>query len=87
MDLEYLENRIIKLLAESNKLEVDIAYNQIEWSTWKTDSKTEHPPTHLIEEEDELIKPFKKIIESLHQSVICYLDALGLNEYLALFLL
>ena len=85
MELEYLEKRLDKLLVEASKLELDVAYHQIDWAQWEVSKDKSEPPEWLLNKDDELVEPFKHLTTSIYLSIVCYLDSLKLNSYLGLF--
>ncbi|EMJ5493719.1 hypothetical protein L5590_001162 [Pseudomonas aeruginosa] len=79
--MEYLENRIKKLISEARQLEARVAYHQIDWSNWTLNKDQNHPPQYLLDADDEFVRPFQETLESIYLNIICYLDNKNLNHY------
>lgn len=84
--MDYIENKILKLLEEARRLEIRVAYHQMNWAEWEsTTTEDPYPPSYLTDGDQEYTEPFKGIVKSLYISVIYYLDSKGLDKYLSLF--
>jgi hypothetical protein len=84
--LEYLENRIKRLLSEARQLEIRVAHHQIDWSNWAQKTENGHPPQYLLDGDDDFTGPFHEILESIYLNTICYLDKQNLKYCLDMFL-
>lgn len=82
---DFLEKKLEKLLMEAEKLEIDVAFHQMNWAEWEMRVEDDEPPDWLIDKDDELIEPFKYLAKSIYLGVVCYLDQLGLENYLKIF--
>lgn len=83
--MEYLENRIKRLLSEARQLEIKVAQHQIDWGEWEIKEENNHPPQYLLDGDDEFVSPFHEILQSIYLSTICYLDKQNLGHYLGVF--
>lgn len=83
--MSYIEKRIGKLLDEATKLEVRVAYHQIEWGQWESSDDKSEPPEYLLNDDEELTKPFRHLAKSLYLSVVYYLDCQKLDNYSFIF--
>lgn len=81
----FSEIKLERLLMEARKLEVDVAFHQMSWAEWEMHAENDGPPDWLIDKDDELIEPFEYLVKSIYLGVVCYLDQLGLENYLNLF--
>lgn len=83
--MEYLENRIKKLMSEAMQLEARVAHHQIDWSNWTLNKDPNYPPQYLLDADDEFVRPFQETLENIYLNIICYLDKKNLNHYLNTF--
>lgn len=83
--MSYLERKIIELIGEARKLEINVANHDIDWGLWKAKDTNYEPPEFLLDGDETLVKPFKHITKELYLSVICYLDIKDLSNYLSAF--
>lgn len=83
-DLVLIELR--RLITEADSMEDRVCKHQISWNQWEASGRSKAPPDWLIEESDVVMVPFQRLLESLYLTSVCYLDAIGVNVYLAMFL-
>lgn len=87
MSSNKIKIQLRELLTEAEKLEDDLARHQINWAEWSFNETKDVPPDWLIEKDDELVKPFEHLAQSLYLTTVCLLDTEGLHAYLKQFYL
>ena len=80
----YLESNVSKLFSELEKLQHTIFYHEQFGQEHDFDNST--PPNWWIEEDTQLSLSHESMVKSLHNQIICYLDMMGLNSYLDIFI-
>lgn len=80
--MEYLENRIRRLLSEARQLEIKVAQHQMDWAEWGLKKEKDHTPQYLLDGDDEFVSPFQETLQSIYLSTVCYLDKQNLGHYL-----
>lgn len=83
---DFLKKKLEKLLIEAEKLETEVAFHQMNWAEWQGQAEKDGPPDWLIDKDDELAEPFKHLAKSIYLGVVCFLDQLGLEHYLKIFI-
>jgi hypothetical protein len=87
MKPDTIKARLEGLFIEAEKLESAVARNKLSWAQWPTGKEREMPPESLIEEDEDLVKPFEYILHSLYLTSVCFLDTIRAHQYLKQFYL
>lgn len=82
MKSDSIKAKLRELFTEAEKMERGLVQVQIEWAEL---APHEAPPDWLMEKEDELVKPFEYLAQSLFLTTVCLLDTSGLHAYLSQF--
>lgn len=87
MKSDAIKTELRRLFTEAQKLESDVVRHQVDWATWDATQRNDGKkvPGWLIDEEDELVKPFEHLAASLYLTTVCFLDAAQLHAYLQQF--
>lgn len=81
-----LERHIAELLARAYEQESKAIGHILDWDAWRAQENADSfPPDYLVYGDDEFIVPFEHTLTSLHESIICYLDAKRQTAYLSQF--
>ncbi|MCL6692407.1 hypothetical protein M8R19_27340 [Pseudomonas sp. R3.Fl] len=75
------------LITEAEKLEGDLARHQLNWAEWSAGERLDAPPDWLIDNFNELVRPFEHLATSIYLSTVALLDAEGMHAYLKQFYL
>lgn len=87
MDIKFLEMKINELFAEAFQIEHEVGLNYIDGLKQSFVTVSQDELDDQINQEEELIRPFRYLLSALYNGIVCYLDYKGLNNYLELFFL
>lgn len=85
LDTKKTERHIASLFTEAQKLWPDLGQHLIDAAYWEASHPDEALPDWIMDAEITHISPMAEVLDAIHISTICLLDAYKLHEYLRFF--